>query len=261
MRVIDIINLKGGVAKTISAINIAHVLAAIHRKRILMIDNDKQGNTTKFWGLHSYDRPGIAELLTQPGMDVRQVIQPTGIAGIGLIPANMSLLSANSSLLINMSRGRDYRLRRALDPVRDAYDFCVIDNAPDINVGVINALMAADDVLVPVKIDQFAFDGLAELIEQVDEIRESNSSLRFAGCFFTMYQRNKANQRGDVWLHDAGDYPIFKTRIRSTVKVTETTYEGKPLLVHAPRSTAAQDYVALVAEYLEQRKEGADGEI
>ena len=166
------------------------------------------------------------------------------------------LFRSNSSLLINMSRGRDYRLRRALDPVRDAYDFCVIDNAPDINVGVINALMAADDVLVPVKIDQFAFDGLAELIEQVDEIRESNTGLRFAGCFFTMYQRNKANQRGHDWLHDAGRYPIFKARIRSTVKVTETTYEGKPLLVHAPRSTATQDYVALVAEYLEQAEEG-----
>ena len=73
MRVIDIINLKGGVAKTISAINIAHVLAAIHHKRVLMIDNDKQGNTTKFWGLHSYDRPGIAELLTQPRSEERRV--------------------------------------------------------------------------------------------------------------------------------------------------------------------------------------------
>ena len=150
MRVIDIINLKGGVAKTISAINIAHVLAAVHHQRVLMIDNDKQGNTSKFWGLHSYDRPGIAELLTQPGLDVRQVIQPTGIAGIDLIPANMSLLSANSSLLINMSRGRDYRLRRALDPVRDAYDFCVIDNAPDINVGEIGRASCRERVCMVV---------------------------------------------------------------------------------------------------------------
>lgn len=253
MKVISIINLKGGVGKTVSAINIAHILASVYKTRVLLIDNDKQGNASKFFGLHSYELPSVADVLTGRAMPVAEVVRHTRYERLDLLPANMGLLTANSSLLIDTSRTRDYRLRRALEAVADQYDWCVIDNAPDINISVINALMATDDVLVPVKIDRFAFDGLQELADQIEDVRESNPRLRFAGCFFTMFQSNRVNQEGDGWLRQEQPYPVFDTCIRSTVKVTETTYAGRPLLDYSPNCTASKGYLWLVAEYLEGR--------
>lgn len=251
MRTLSVMNLKGGVGKTISAVNIAYLLAAGHERRVLLIDNDKQGNASKFFGRHSYDAPSVADVLTL-GIDIVSAIKPTDFERLDLLPANMSLLRANSTLLIDTSRSRDFRLKKALASVAGQYDWCVIDNAPDINISVINALMAADDVMVPVKIDRFAFDGLQELVEQIDDVRESNERLRLVGCFFTMFQRNNVSCQGEEWLRAERDYPVFDTRIRSTVKAVETTYCGKPLPLYSKNSTAAKDYENLVAEYLER---------
>lgn len=253
MRVISIINLKGGVGKTVSAINIAHILAANYKARVLLIDNDKQGNASKFFELHSYDLPSVADVLTGRAMPIAEVVRHSQYDRLDLVPANMGLLTANSSLLVDTSRTRDYRMRSSLEAVADHYDWCVIDNAPDINISVINALMASDDVLIPVKIDRFAFDGLQELVEQIDDIRTSNDRLRLAGCFFTMYQRNRVSREGDDWMRQEQPDPVFETQIRNTVKVTETTYAGRPLLDYSPNCTASKDYLRLVAEYLEGR--------
>lgn len=250
MKTISIINLKGGVAKTVSSINIARTLVAVHGKRVLLIDNDKQGNVSKFFGLYNYEHDGIAELLTVKGLDVDNVIQKTAYDDLDVITANMNLLRANKEILIDVARPQQTRLREKLKKIREQYDYCIIDNAPGIDMSVINALVATDDVLVPVKIDKFAFDGLAQLVEQVEDVSEFNSDITFRGCFITMYQRNGVNQQGGEYLEQATNYPVFKTRIRKTVKVDETTFHGKPLLDYAKRSTACVDYVALVNEYL-----------
>ena len=255
MTTVSIINLKGGVGKTISAINIAFVLSSMHGKHVLLIDNDKQGNTSKFFGLHSDDDLSMAEVLTVKGIDAADVIKHTQYSGLDVLPANMSLLRANKEALIDTTRPQQTRLKRALKSVAEYYDFCIIDNAPDINISVINALMITDDVLVPVKIDKFAFDGLDILAEQVDEVKEANEQLNFAGCFITMCQRNNVNRQGLELLRQAAKYPVFETVIRSTTKVAETTFSGKPLQEYSKNSTAARDYVALVAEYLEKRGE------
>ncbi|UNT55804.1 ParA family protein [Lysinibacillus capsici] len=250
MRVISIINLKGGVAKTVSAINIAHILVKVHGKKVLLIDNDKQGNTSKFFGLYDPDSEyGLSELLTVRDIDVDNVIQQTGYEGLDIITANMSLLRANKEILMDVSRPQQTRLRKKLESVKDRYDYVIIDNAPDINMTVVNALVASNDVLVPIKVDQFAFDGLEQILEQIDHVSEFDSDIHFAGCFVTMYQRNNVNQQGADLLEQQG-YPIFSTRIRKTVKVDEMTFTGKPLLEYAKRSTACMDYVALVNEYL-----------
>lgn len=251
MKIISIINLKGGVAKTVSAINIADILVKVHNKRVLLIDNDKQGNTSKFFGLYDqYSITGLAELLTDKKMTVDNVIKATDYEGLDIITANMNLLRANKEILMDSSRPQQTRLRKKLKQVKDQYDYVIIDNAPDINMTVINALVASDDFIVPIKVDQFAFDGLEQILEQVEEVSEFNSNIRFAGCFVTMYQRSSVNMQGAELLEQQG-YPIFKTRIRKTVKVDEMTFAGKPLLEYAKRSTACTDYVALVNEYLE----------
>lgn len=250
MKTISIINLKGGVAKTISSINIAYTLVAKHNKRVLIIDNDKQGNTSKFFGVHNYEDPGMAELLTERNLDVQRVIKNTGYEGLDIISANMNLLRADKEILLDVSRPQQPRLKRALAAVQGEYDYCIIDNAPDINMSVINALVASDDVLVPIKVDKFAFDGLEQLVEQVEDVKEFNEGLTFRGCFITMYQRTSVNMQGGEYLASSTSYPLLGTRIRKTVKVDESTFAGKPLLDYK-KSTAGEDYEELVKEYLE----------
>lgn len=250
MKTISIINLKGGVGKTVSAINIAFVLSSLHGQRVLLIDNDKQGNSTKFFGLHSDEDPSMSEILTVRGIEAADVIKHTRYSGLDLLPANMSLLRANKEALIDTTRPQQTRLKRALKSVTGNYDYCIVDNAPDINISVINALMITDDVLVPVKIDKFAFDGLDILAEQIDEVKEANEQLDFAGCFITCFQRNNVNVQGLELLRSQGKYPVFQTVIRNTTKVGETTFSGKPLQEYSKNSTAARDYVELVKEYM-----------
>ena len=168
MKTISVMNLKGGVAKTISAANIAHVLATVHKKRVLLIDNDKQGNVSKMFGVHDYDAPSVADILTQR-KGILEVAKNTRYENLSVVPANMNLLKANLDVLLDSTRPQQTRLRAELRKIGDTADFCIIDCAPDINISTINALVASDLVLVPIKIDNFAFDGLSELKEQVEK--------------------------------------------------------------------------------------------
>ena len=219
MKTLSIINLKGGVAKTISSVNMAHILAAVHGCKVLLIDNDKQGNASKILNRHSYDHKGTAEVMTQRGIDPAAVIQHTDYDGLDIITANMN--------------------------------YCIIDNAPDINISTINALVASQDVMVPITIDDFAIDGLAELKEQIDNTREDlNPQLRFCGCFVTQYDRtNEADTQGEEFLKTL-EYPVFNTHIRKTPKMKPSTFERLPIILYSPRCGAAVDYKALVDEWL-----------
>ena len=251
MKTISIINLKGGVAKTISAANIAHILAIVHGKHVLLVDNDKQGNVTKFFGLHGYDNPTIAELLTERDADINEIITPTQYPTLDVIPANMTLLKANMEILLDPRRPQQTRLRAALRGVAGNYDYCVIDCAPDLNISTINALVAADEVIIPIKIDKFAFDGLAELIEQINNTRKDfNPSIILRGCLITSFQNNEVNRQGEAWLRAHPEYPVFNTRIRRTEKVDESTFANAPIIEYSRRSGAARDYLAFVVEYL-----------
>ena len=268
MKVICIINLKGGVAKTISAINIAHILATKHGKQVLLIDNDKQGNTSKFFGLHSYENLSFADVLTSKDPDtILKAIKITEYNDyesgyyLHVLPANMNLLHADRQILIDTGRPQQTRLKKALQVLIDtnaSYDYVVIDNAPDLNMSVVNAIVAANDILIPIKVDKFAFDGLDQLLEQVEELREFNPNLRIAGGFITMYSKNNVNIQGVEVLGEKKGLPMFETVIRNTVKVNETTYTGEPITAYAPKSTAAKDYDALVDEYLRVSERAKD---
>lgn len=251
MKTISVINLKGGVAKTISAVNIAHILAVVHKKRVLLVDNDKQGNASKMFGLHNYDKPSIAEVMTERNPNMDDIIRSTSYAGLDVIPANMNLLRANLQVMLDSARPQQTRLRAALNGLSEQYDYCIIDNAPDINISVINALVASDDVLIPVKIDKFAFDGLAELKEQIDNTREElNPGINLKGCFVTCYQRNEVNKQGEEWMKTQTDFPVFEAHIRKTEKVDESTFAAVPIIEYSRRCGAAMDYLKLVSEYL-----------
>ncbi|GMB00418.1 ParA family protein [Pelosinus sp. IPA-1] len=250
MKNVSILNLKGGVAKTITAINMAHILAIIHGKRVLLIDNDKQGNSSKFFNLHNYEMPGIAELLTVRNTKIREVIQHTQYANLDLISANMNLVNANLQIIMDVSRQQQTILKKALQQIESEYDYCIIDNAPDINISVINSLVAANEVIVPIKIDQFSFDGLKELTEQFEAIKELNPTLNFKGCLVTQFTKNDVNVQGEDHLNNQANYPIFATHIRRTEKVDESTFSRQPIIEYSQRCGAAKDYMNFVKEYL-----------
>ena len=255
MKTISIINLKGGVAKTLTADNMAHVLAVFHNKRVLLVDNDKQGNTSKAFGVHSYDEKSLSDILTARRIDPHEVIKKTRFQNIDVLPANMTLIRANLEVMMDSTRPQQTRLRAALGAVTGEYDYCIIDNAPDINISTINALVASDDVIIPIKIDKYAFDGLAELKEQIEDTRDDlNPRLRL-GCLITCFQRTDADRQGEEWLKAQPEYPVFDTHIRYSEKVTESTFSESPIAEYSRRSGAAMDYIAFVREYLRRGKQ------
>lgn len=253
MRVITVINLKGGVAKTTSAVNMSDVFANELGKKVLLIDNDKQGNASKMFGLHGYGHEGTAEVMTDRYVDMHRVIQKTQYENIDIITANMNLLTANLKVMLDQTRPQQTRFQKALKQVEKEYDFCIIDNAPDINISTINGLVAADDVLVPLTIDEFSIDGLAELKEQVENTKEDlNENLNFMGCFVTQFEKsNEADVQGEDYIRELG-YPLFETKIHRTPKMKQSTFAKEPISVYSPRCRASRDYSLLVEEYLKK---------
>ena len=192
MRTIAIINLKGGVAKTTSSINIAYILST-KGKGVLLVDNDKQGDCSRGMNRRTQERAGIDKIMIDKRPDMESLIQKTDYENLDVITANLNLLTANMEVTMDRVRPQQTRLKNALRQVKDDYDFCVIDNAPDINVSVINALTAADDVLIPVEVDDNTTEGMNELLDQIDEIKcELNPDLENVKCFISKY--NKYNE-------------------------------------------------------------------
>jgi len=252
MKTISIINLKGGVAKTITSINMAHILSSLYKKKVLLIDNDKQGNTSKFFRVHSYDQPSIADVLVERNYDINNVIKKTEYENLDIISANMNLLSANLKVIMDMSRQQQIILRKALEQVQDKYDYCIIDNAPDINISVINALVVSNEVIVPIKVDKFSFDGLDQLIDQFEDVKELNPSMNFRGCLITSFIKNDVNIQGEEYLNSQLKYPMFTTHIRRTEKIDESTFARQPITEYSHRCGAAKDYLTFMKEYLEE---------
>lgn len=249
MRVLSIIAMKGGVGKSISSINMSYQLAAGHNKRVLLIDNDKQGNASKHFNRHSYDRNGTAQMMTERRVNMRSLIQHTDYDNLDIITANMNLLSANLQVMLDQVRPQQTRFAKAFEQIADDYDYVIIDNAPDINISTINALVASDDVLVPVIIDDYSIEGLAELKEQIDNTKEDlNEKLNFLGCFVTHF--DKANDTDGIEYIKSLGYPVLDTVIHKTPKVKESTFAREPLLTYSKRCKASADYKALVDEYL-----------
>lgn len=249
MKTIAIINMKGGCAKTTTAVNMAHILAKDYGKQVLVIDNDKQGNLSKACGVWSYEKPSLADILTGQ-QDIEAVTQETATQGLYAIPANMHLLTANLMVIKDEERDQATIISNELERVKDTYDYCIIDCPPDINISVINALVAADEVIIPIKIDGYAFDGMDELEEQINNAKQLNPKLKFRGCLVTMFYNRDVCRQGEEWLQNQR-YPVFKTHIRRTEKADEVTFTNESLMEYSPRSGAARDYKTFVKEYLE----------
>lgn len=256
MKTISIINLKGGVAKTITSVVFAYILTVVFHFRVLIIDNDKQGNASKYLNCYSEKKSGIAEVMVNRHPELKKLICHTEYEGLDIIPSNMKLLEANLKVQLDQSYPQQNRIKNALQKISGDYDFCIIDNAPDINISTINALVASDEVIIPIKIDDFALEGMQELTQQIKVTQEElNRNLKFMGCVITQYDsRNAANVQGAELLRAERKYPVFKTNIRRSEMVDRSTFARVPVYLYSRRAAASVDYLKFTQEYLKMSR-------
>lgn len=252
MIIISIGNLKGGVGKSFTTASMGYQLTQKHDATALLLENDKQGNLSKFFG--TYNRSGIcpaAKLLM--GLNTAdEVSQETEYPGLDIISANMSLLTATMELQQDMTEGQCRRfesLRCARNKEGRPYDYVIIDNPPDLSLNVINALAVTNDVIVPIKIDQWSLEGMDIMTGQISQMKAINPGIRFMGALITMYKNNVTNAAGVEWLKKH-NVKLFDTFIRYSDKAAESTLFQKPIQEYSPRSGTARSYKQFVQEYV-----------
>ncbi|MDP9445281.1 MAG: AAA family ATPase [Actinomycetota bacterium] len=249
-RVIAMCNQKGGVGKTTTAINLGAALAEYGR-RVLLVDFDPQGSLSVGLGLnpHQLDLT-VYDLLMASDVDVRQVIRPTHVAGLDLLPSNIDLSAAEVQLVGEVAR--EQTLARVLTPVREHYDVVLIDCQPSLGLLTINALTAADGVIVPLECEYFALRGVALLKHTIDKVSQRlNPRLRIDGLLGTMFDSRTLHGREVLQrLVDAWGDTVFHTVIRRTVKFSDSTVAGEPITSYATASAGAESYRQLAREVL-----------
>ncbi len=258
-RVFAIVNQKGGVGKTTTAINLAAALA-MDGLPTLLIDCDPQANTTGGLGLaRDAERLSIYDLLTGAA-NIAQTIVPTDVADLSLVPGSKNLIGANLEL-VSQDR-REYKLRDALEPVRSNYPFILLDCPPALDLLTLNALVAADGLLVPMQAEYFALEGISELVNTLDSVAQAfNKGLGLEGVVLTMYDdRTNLSQQVSANLREFFKEKLFKTTIPRNVRLAEAPSHGQPVAVYDPRSRGAEAYQELAVELLARNKVMSPGQ-
>ena len=269
MKIISLLNLKGGVAKSFSVVNMAYELWRRGFK-VLLLDNDKQGNLSKAFGKYNAEQIApVTKLLNGDWISPEELIQSTDYEGIDIITSNMSLFGASWKMMAGEQRNTTKRYKSFIEAeteeqleeqgitISNRYDYCIIDNPPDIGINVVNALVITDEVIVPVKIDENALEGLDIVAEQIEDARALNPSLILKGILITVYQNTDGESAGLEWLRKEWDnadsmnyrkYDILGI-IRYSRKVAENSFVKKPIYEYSPCCSAAQDYKKFVTSY------------
>ncbi|MCS7025523.1 MAG: ParA family protein [Bryobacteraceae bacterium] len=252
-KVIAVANQKGGVGKTTTAINLAASLAA-NELRILLIDLDPQGNATTGLGVDKLGREQSIYDALISDVSLESLAQRTPCEGLILIPSDRNLVAANLELVD--APDRESRLRQKIASIHGSYDYILIDCPPALDLLTLNALVAADAILIPIQCEFFALEGISQLLDTIARVRDSFShDLPILGVLLTMYddRTNLTRQVADD-LRDFFQKQVFETVIPRSIRLAEAPSHGLPILLYDPRSKAAEAYIRLAKEFLTRER-------
>ena len=253
-RIIAVANQKGGVGKTTTAINLSACLAE-KNKKVLTLDMDPQGNTTSGLGVDKNQAENTVYELILDESELSDCIYSSVMENLSVIPSNINLSGAEIELI--GFENKEYLLKSKLDMIKDNYDYIIIDCPPSLNLLTINAMTAADSVIVPIQCEYYALEGLSQLIHTIELVRDRlNKDLVMEGVVFTMYDaRTNLSLQVVENVKDNLQQNIYKTIIPRNVRLAEAPSYGQPITMYDPRSTGAESYRLLAEEVMNREDE------
>ena len=246
-RIIAIVNQKGGVGKSTTAVNLGASLALMG-PRVLLVDIDPQGNTTTGVGIDKRALEADSYTVLLDGHAVADVVQPTDVENLWIVPATLALAGAEIELVT--ADGREHRLKEALAAVAGAYDIVLIDCPPSLGLLTVNALAAAQEIIIPVQAEYYALEGLSQLTTIVEQVRAGlNPDLAILGVLITMFDgRTRLAIEVLDEVHRFFPERVFHTQIPRNIRLSEAPSYGKPAVLFDPKSRGAQAYISLARE-------------
>lgn len=263
MKIIAIMTQKGGVGKTMTAASLAYILGEEHGKKVLIADADQQGNISMLYNRFEPQGIGMSELLEKHRAvggtyETSELIQTTPYEHIDIIPANGYLMNTNMVLLLQEKEDQIFRFRKAMEEVTPAYDYCIVDCGLLMDMTVINVLVAADLVILPVKIGGFEIEAIMNMEEQLEDLRGFNDKIRMK-LLMTMRQKNQTSLQVEEWLNVSSGQECFVRAIRRSIVAEKATMARLPLPKFSKGCIVTQDYRCVAGELLKDMGEGRDG--
>lgn len=256
MKIISVMNEKGGIGKTMTAAAIAYILGEEKGFRVLVVDADQQGNISALYRQYAPEGIGMSELMEKHRAaggiySTADVTKTTQYSHIDIIPSNGYLMRTNMNLLLNTNSDQISRFAAAMQEIEGAYDFVIADCGLVLDMTVTNVLLASDLIVLPVKLGGFETQSALNMMEQLEDMRSINPEIK-AKVLMTMKQKNKTSDQMEQWLHEEFGWDCFRTAVRRSVVAEKSTIARKPLPKYSKNCTASQDYRQLTEELLKE---------